>query len=175
MKVLFSFLVAIFVLSGCSTLQVDVDYDDSFDFKSQKTFVVVQSGRESSNGLFNDRVVDALNVDLKSKDYQEVSKRGADLVFVFHADVESKSDIRTDYQMMGYRGYRYSGMMMSTTSSYDYKEGTLVVDALNPKTQKIVWRAIATKEIRKYDTPQERTEAVNRVIKKLMEKFPTKI
>ena len=63
-------------------------------------------------------------------------------------------------------------MMMSTTSTYEYKEGTLVIDALDPKTQKIVWRATASKELQDKKTPQERTQAVNKVISDLMKKFP---
>ena len=57
----------------------------------------------------------------------------------------------TDYQMMGYGRYNrygFSPAMMSTTTAYNYKE------------------------IQKHDAPQERKEAVDRVITNLMQKFP---
>ncbi len=63
-------------------------------------------------------------------------------------------------------------MMMSTTHTYEYNEGTLIIDALNPQTQKIVWRGIGVKELRDNKTPKERTQAVNEAIKKIMTKFP---
>jgi len=116
---------------------------------------------------------------LNTKNYTEVSKEKADLVFVFHTDVQDKTDIQNDYQMIGYGGYGFTrgfgGGMVATTNAYNYTEGTLVVDAINPKTQKIVWRGIAKDELSAKDTPQEKTEYINHVVSKIIEKFPSKL
>lgn len=171
---IFSFIVSALLFIGCSTLDVSVDYDESYDFKSAKSFAVDNSVGNSQNTLFGERVVNALNSELTLKNYTKSSKEEADLIFVFHASAKEKSDVQTSIGMSGYRGYRYGGMMMSTTHTYEYKEGTLVVDALSPKTKKVVWRGIGVKELSEKETPQERTKAVNAAVKKIMEKFPTK-
>jgi len=172
MKKLVSLIIALFVISGCSTLEVGVDYDESFDFKQAKTFIIEHHNKESDDTLFNDRVINALTNELKLKNYKSSAKEEADLIFVFHVNVESKSDIQSDYQMMGYRRFGYGGAMVSTTSTYNYKEGTLVIDAMNPKTQKIIWRGTASKELKKQETPKQRREFVNKIVKELMKKFP---
>ncbi|MEA3371740.1 MAG: DUF4136 domain-containing protein [Campylobacterota bacterium] len=174
MMKIFSFIVSALLFVGCSTLDVSVDYDESYDFKSAKSFAVDNSVGSSQNTLFGERVVNALNSELTLKNYTKSSKEEADLIFVFHASAKEKSDVQTSIGMSGYRGYRYGGMMMSTTHTYEYKEGTLVVDALSPKTKKVVWRGIGVKELSEKETPQERTKAVNAAVKKIMEKFPTK-
>lgn len=158
---------------GCSRMDVSVDYDELFDFKTAKTFAVDNSMGKSQNSLFGSRATNALENELKLKNYKKVSKEEADLIFVFHASAKEKSDVQTSIGMGGYRGFRYGGMMMSTTHTYEYKEGTLVIDALSPKTKKVVWRGVGVKELRDKDTPAKRTEAVNRAVKKIMEKFPT--
>ena len=169
-----SFFVALLLFIGCSTLKVSVDYDESYDFEKVRTFAIDRTSQNPKNTLFEDRVTNALENELILKNYKKVSKEEADLIFVFHSSVKNKSDIQTSYGLSGYRGFRYGGMMLSTTHTYDYTEGTLVVDALSPKTKKIVWRGKGVKELRDKKTPAQRTEAVNAAVKKIMEKFPKK-
>ncbi|EDZ61332.1 hypothetical protein SMGD1_2517 [Sulfurimonas gotlandica GD1] len=169
----FSFLITTLLLFvGCSTLQVTTDYDDTFNFSKQKSFAVKHENKEGEDTLSNDRIIDSLEADLKLKGYKKVSQEEADLIFVFHVDVEKRSDIQTDYQMMGYGRYRYGGAMVATTSTYNYTEGTLIVDALNPKNEKIVWRAIGVAELKEQKTPQKRKEYIEGIIKKMMSSFP---
>ena len=171
-KILTFFMIG-FIFFGCSRMDVSVDYDESYDFKSVKTFVVDSSTENSKNTLFTNRVVNALENELELKNYKKTSKENADLIFVFHSSAKEKSDIQTSFGLSSFGGRRYgTGMMMSTTNTYEYTEGTLVIDALNPKNKKIVWRGIGVKELKEKDTPVQRTEAVNAAIKKIMEKFP---
>ena len=172
-----TFVLSLLLLVGCSTLNVSVDYDETYDFKNVKSFAIDIAASNSKNTLFNERVFNALKNDLELKNYKNSTKEDADLIFVFYVSVKDKQSIHTSYS--GYGGYRRygglgGGMMMSTTNTYEYQEGTLVIDALSPKTKKIVWRGVGVKELKDYDTPAQRTEAVNKAVKKIMEKFPTK-
>lgn len=169
-------LLIVLLMTGCSTLSVNVDYDESFDFSKAQKFTVLHEYKVSENSLQNDRIIQALKNNLIAKNYTNATEDTADLIFVFYTDVKDKTQINQDNYRIGFGfGSRHSGMMMSTsggTSTYKYTEGTLVVDALHPKTKKIVWRAIATKELGEKSTPREKTEAINKIINKVMEKFP---
>ena len=168
-----TFIVLTFVFFGCSTVEVNIDYDDSYDFKKVKTFAVDSSFDKSGNSLFKDRVVNALENELELKKYKKVSIDKADLIFVFNSSIKDKADIHTSYGVSRYRGYRYGGMMIETTNTYEYTEGTLIIDALDKKTKKIVWRGIGIKELKNKKTLKERTEAINKSINKIVEKFPS--
>jgi len=173
MMKLLSLLMTTLLFVGCSTLDVSVDYDESFDFKSAKTFVIDSSSKSSKNTLFGDRVVNALEKELELKNYEKASKGNEDLIFVFHFATKDKSDVQTSFGLSSFGGYRYgTGMMMSTTNTYEYTEGTLVIDVVNPKTKKTVWRGVGVKELKSQDSPAKRTEAVNKAVKVIMEKFP---
>lgn len=174
MKNIIFTVVAILFLSACSSLRVNVDYDTEFDFTAQKSFSVVHHNKEGEDTLFNDRLIEALVADLSEKSYNKVEQKSADLIFVFHTDVENKVDIDTDYTMVGYRSYIYGGHMMATTRTYQYQEGTLIIDALNPKDNKIVWRGIATDVLKTHKNPAERVKYINNVIKETMKDFPSK-
>lgn len=178
MKYFLSTLVTLLIFTGCSQVQVNVDYDDSFNFSAQKTFVIIEEKKEGSNTLYIDRVISALESTLESKNYTKASKDNADLIFVFHTDITSKSDINTDYQRVGFGMYRYGGGMggmVSTTSTYNYDEGTLMIDALSPKTKNIVWRGVGQTEVKKQETPQEKRKYINSIVTKIMAKFPSQI
>jgi len=170
-QVIFTVLIAL-VFSACSTLTVNVDYDPEFDFASQNTFAIVHYNKEGDDTLFNDRFVNALEADLLAKNYIKKEKDVADLIFVFHVNVENKIDIDTDYVGLGYRRYGYGGHVRMTT--YEYEKGTLVIDALNPKDNKIVFRSIATDILKTHKTPQKRTQYLNNVVKEAMKDFASK-
>ena len=172
-KSLQTIILSCILFAGCSNIDVSVDYDQTYNFSNVKTFSINETFKESEDTLFNDRVVNALKNELNSKNYSLVPKDSANLIFVFYANLKDKTMIYADSSIYGYRGYRYGGMMMSSTYTYEYTEGTLVIDALNPKTKKIIWRGIGVKEITKNKTPQEKIEAINKAVKEIMDKFPT--
>jgi len=173
MKNIILIIISLFVFIGCSTLKVSVDYDPGFNFESKNKFAIVHHNKEGEDTLLNDRIISALEPQLESRSYVKVAKEEADLIFVFHTNAESKVDIDTDYRMVGYGGYRYGGQMIATTRAYQYTKGTLIIDALNPKDKKVVWRGIATDTLKEYDSPQEREQYINEVIQELIMDFPS--
>ena len=174
MKKVVILIMSVLMFLGCSSLRVNIDYDPSYTFVQQKSFAIAHNTKEGEDTLLNDRITSALEQELKNKGYVKVEKDKADMVFVFHTDVQSKTDIHTDYVRVGYRGYRYGGGMVAQTSTYTYTKGTLIIDALTPENKKIVWRAVTTDVLSQRDTPQERTLYINHVVKETMKKFPNK-
>jgi len=187
MKNIFATLCLVLFLGGCSTLKVDVDYDANYDFKNKTEYAIVYNPKESDNTLVTDRIKEAIKTQLDAKNYVEVEKSQADLIFVFHVNVTQRSDIRTDYERIGYSGYGYGGawgyrgfggygggtMIVERPSVYRWKEGRLVIDALNKKSKKIVWRGIVKDELSsKSSTVQEKKQYINSVVKKLFKQFP---
>jgi len=172
MRWIFTLFLSFFMV-GCSTLEVNVDYDEGFDFAKVKSFKVMHNVQEGESTLVNDRITKAIESELEQKGYVKATK-DVDLVFVYHYNAKDKVDIRTDYQMVGYGSFGYGGAMVARTNTYNYTEGTIIIDALNPKTKKIVWRSVGTLELQEKETPQEKREYVNKIIKEMLEKYPKK-
>jgi len=164
-------LITLFI-SACSTLTTSVDYDTHYNFEKIRTFSIVHKTKEGENTLTNERIEKALTSVLNAKGLKKVSPENADLVFLYHTNVQNKTDIYTDYQMVGYG--RYGGMVISTPRTYNYDEGKLIIDAYNPKTNKTVYRVVAIDELPEKKTPQEREEYIQKIINKTLETFPPK-
>jgi len=174
LKYIVTVLLVLVMGLGCSSLRVSVDYDPEFDFDAAHNFIVVHHNKMGEDTLFNDRLIEALDTELRLKGYSKGAKQDTDLVFVFHTNVESKTDIDTDYTMVGYGRYGYGGGMVATTRTRTYNKGTLIIDAMNPKDMKIVWRGVATDILKTHDNPKERKAYINKVVKETMQSFPTK-
>jgi len=173
-----------FLFVGCSTLKVSIDYDTAYNFDGKTKYSIIYNDKESDNSLVIDRIKSAIKESLAKHSYTEVSKDKADLIFIYHVNVTHRSDIRTDYERVGYSGYGYGfgyggygggygTRIVAVPSTYRWKEGRLIIDALNPTTGKIVWRGVVSDELtRSETTPAEKTEYINKVVSKLLKKFP---
>ena len=168
----FLFLLITLLFGACSTLEVQNDYDPSYDFSKVKSFAIVHKQKEGEDGLTIKRIENALAKALRSKSLVQTEPQKADLVFLFHLNVTSKTEIYSDYQMVGYS--RYGGIVMSTPRSYNYGEGKLIIDAYDPNINQTVYRVVLVDEIKQRKTPQEREYYINEAIKKALKDFPPK-
>lgn len=172
-----SFLPILFLLfAACSTLQVQSDYDPDFDFKTLKRFAVVKQTANGISSLTSERIAAALEEAFKEKGYQKAEREKADFLVLYHTDVREKSQVVTDYQAAGlypYYGYYRAPMMVPVQREYNYTEGKIIVDALNPNGNKIFWRGVATDRLHSYDTPEEREAYIRETTEKILKAFPS--
>ncbi len=179
MRVIIAFL-SLLLLSACSTMKIETDYSPEFAFDTLSTFTVVHKDKEADNTLTTSRIIDAIDDDLTSKGHKAVKRSAPDYYVLFHTDVRSKTKIDTDYQSLGMypyrygRGYGYGGRTTATTRVYTYDEGKLIVDIVDPKQNKIIWRGIATDRLKSHDDPEQRRSYINEVITELLKNFPIK-
>lgn len=174
MKWIYAVFLTIFLV-GCSTVDVNVDYDQQFKFLEVNNFAVEHETKKGESNLVNDRITAANTQQITQKGYKNDSPAG--LIFNYYYKAQDKTDFQTSYGLGGGFGRIGwgGGMMVSTTDTYEYTEGTLIIDALDVKTKKIVWRGVGVLELQQQKTPQEKTKYVNSIVAKILEKFPSKI
>jgi len=165
-------ILSFFLFIGCSSIQVQTDYDPQVDLKPLNTFVVLERTQKGRNTLTEDRITRALEEVFTVKHYVNVKQKKADFFVIYHIDVQNKTRIDTDYQSMGLYPYGYGGAMIATSRTVDYKEGRLIIDIMNPKTKKIIWRGMAVDQIKSFKTPQERNDYIKKVVEKILKTFP---
>ena len=90
-----------------------------------------------------------------------------DFLVAFHTGVQDKTDV----QSWGY-GYGYWGMGGGGVSTINYQEGTLILDFINPKTKKLIWRGVGKKVVSQKATPEKREKGINDAVEKILNQFP---
>jgi len=162
---------------SCSpTVKVTTDYDHAANFSEYKTFAVydLKAQQGQVNQLNVDRVAKAIRNEMLAKGFTESSN--PDLKVNAVSILKNKTQVTADTNFYGYGGmyrpYGYwgGGAMMgggtTTFNSYDYVDGSLVIDIVSTKTDKLVWQGIGNAEIdSKPDNPEQ---FINDAIKKIL-------
>ncbi|MFB9078223.1 DUF4136 domain-containing protein [Flavobacterium procerum] len=166
---------------SCSpTVKVTTDYDHSANFSEYKTFAVydLRAQEGQVNQLNIDRVTRAIRNEMLAKGFTESSNPDLKVNAVSILKNKTSVSANTDFYGYGgmYRPYGYwgGGAMMgganTTFNTYDYVDGSLVIDIVSTKTQKLLWQGIGNAEIdSKPDNPEE---FINTSIKKILADFP---
>lgn len=168
-------ILLVSMFNACSSLKVSRDYDTSFDMSRLKTFYLISNSEKLRDTLTINRLNKAIKNELKLKGYEETAREGADFLVYYHIDIKNKTQVVTDYQSIGMYPYRYRGMMVPTTRTYNYDEGQLIIDMINPENSNIIYRLSAKDQLKSLDTPQQRSKYINKVIKEILKDFPKRV
>ena len=158
------------LLMSCSNeLRVYSDWDRDYDINKFKTYAwASKTDMESKNNplyyneLTDKRIKNIINTQLPPKGLALASEN-ADIIVHYHIVVDDKTAFTTD-------PYGLYGPYWTRTGYYQYKEGTLIIDFMDSKTNNLVWRGWAVSIID--DNSEEiREETLMIAITKILEHF----
>jgi hypothetical protein len=171
-------LAAAAVLTGCSSLSVNYDYDTKADFTQYRTYAwmartdalpadAAEAQRRSD--LLDRRIRSAIDAEMKDRGFVE-DAAAPDVLVIYHVGMQDKIQV-TDW------GYNYSpyywGYGGRQVDVYQYQEGTLIIDVVDAGTKNLVWRGTGTKVIESTPrTPEEMQARIDKIVDKIMQSFP---
>jgi len=160
--------------SACSTVRISTDYDPTVDFSRYRTFTL-KHGTAANNPIVVDRLDRALAAAITSKGLSRVAEDG-ELSIVSHFNTGKETQINTTtFGYRGWSGWRWGGYGMGAetiTSVEEIPTGTVVVDAVDAKSGKAVWRGIAKDRISTSGTPEDYEEQAKEAARQLFANFP---
>jgi hypothetical protein len=171
-------VIAAALLSGCTGMSVNSDYDDSRDFSSYRTFSFISdhpllmSQTAPVNPLFEGRVMTAIRDTLTAQGMRYVDDRkNADVVVSFTLGARDKIQV-TSYPT-AYRGaWGWGGSYHhENVDVRNYTQGTLAIDLFDVKKKSPVWHGWAVKTITSADYKNP-TSTINNVIEAILAKYP---
>ena len=57
-------------------------------------------------------------------------------------------------------------------SAYEFEEGSLILDFVDPESNKLIWRGSAKAQIDSVDTPEKREKLINAAVNEILGKYP---
>ena len=164
-------LVLAFGLVACSSMTVSTDHDPAASFAQYKTFTVMPLEQFKDNPITGDRIKLAITQALQARGLTPATGT-ADLQVHLFAKLSKETQITSTGG--GYYGYGWHGWGggMSTTTVQDVAVGTLVVDLVDSKTEKPVWRGIVSDTISGSSTAKQKHEKLNYAMNQLFAKYP---
>jgi hypothetical protein len=165
------FILLIGLGTYCSTMRVNVDYDQDADFSQYKTYrwvshkPRVKPPRLIDHTLLEKRIKNAADAELGAKGFVKAMGDEPDFLVAFHIGAQNKVDV-THY------GYRYGprGRWWGRhTEVHRYKEGTLILDIVDASSKQLIWRGSARDAVHR---PQDLDEKLIEAVQKILEEFP---
>ena len=159
---------------GCTSIDVKTDFDQTVDFSRFKTFAFARmtdlnQGGVLDNSLLRHRIETGIERELRQKGLTQTDlDHNPDLLVHYWVGVKDKQLVQTTGPAYGRYGWGagYGGGV----STYEYREGTLVTDLVEPTKKTLVWRASMVADLK--DSVKENAELTNKAIKKAFENYP---
>ncbi len=162
-------LTAALLSAGCSTqLIVKHDYDNSVNFSQYSNYNWMDTaGSDGVNDLNDTRIRRAVERDLASKGYFKTTGGEPELLVTYELVVTEKEDVIT---------HNYDYWRGTPSETYVdisvYREGTLVVDIVDPTQNRVIFRGWATGVVQGELSPEQSEALINRAVGKILGKFP---
>lgn len=165
----------LFAYSCSPYIRVKYDYDQNLDFSGYHTYDWVTrpkghpaDAREAmlKNDLLEQRIKSAVNKTLAEKGLSQVSD-SPDIFVAYHTGVEDK--IKVVNWGYTYPSHYWGGRRVDV---YQYEEGTLIIDFIDAKSKRLVWRASASATLSKRAKPEEMDKNIKRAVSKMLSPFP---
>jgi hypothetical protein len=158
-----------------ATMTVSSHVDRSLDFAQYRTFdwgpsdaLPTGDPRLDGDPFFRDHVQGAVERGLAARRLELVASGTPDLLIHYHASSSQRIDVnRTD------QTYGYSGAAGSPPDIISYEAGTIVVDFIDPRTNRLVWRGWAQTNLEELLRDRERmAETIERAIDQMLRQLP---
>jgi len=173
--VYFGCLLIVFLYTACSSISVKTDYNPSVDFSTYKTyrwvdFKKMNDDQLAKNLLLRNRIIFAVDEELKKKGFILSEADDVDFIIVVHGSKEERMNISNWTGI-----YRYDPWMGPDGSNVDvsyYEQGTLVIDVVEAKEEDLVWRGLGTSVLKEYSDPESMQKAANEFVSRVLIDFP---
>ncbi|MEO8516546.1 MAG: DUF4136 domain-containing protein [Flavobacterium sp.] len=164
--------VVFFVITSCSSVRVNSDYDKTVNFSQYKTYAFHKSGVDKAeiSDLDKKRILRAIDTQLAAKGFTK-SETPDLLVNIFTKERE-RVDVNQYSAGWGYgwgygwNPYIWGGHSYVTTTT----EGTLYIDLIDAKNKELIWQGMGSGYLTQ-DT-NKKDERINEFVTKIIAEFP---
>jgi len=161
--------------AGCATLTASAHIEHGINFSGYVSYdwgrpdsLPTGDPRLDNNPFFNDYLQGAIEKGMAAKGYDRVvTGGGPDLLIHYHAAVNQKVDV---YEADRNNGYCYQDCQARVV---EYEQGTLVLDVVDARTNRVVWRGWAQDTFSGVIDDQDRLDQkVEAGVAKMMQLLP---
>ncbi len=165
-------IIALFLIMGCSSSKVVYDYDTKTDFSKYTTYYFFDDVGDGLNELDVKRFTRSIEGVLDSLQIRKSEKPS-----FFINVISEKSDVVGDDIGVGIGGGgRNVGIGISTGISLGGKKinERITLEFVDSDSNTLFWQGILDVKVREKIKPQDRVVLVDKMVKKILSKYPPK-
>jgi hypothetical protein len=174
------------MLAACAGIEVNTHYDPKAvsRLESFRTYAWLPQpeGKDPRvyNDIINSYIHQAVDQELQGRGYQLVdANANPDFRIGWQGAIDSKVDVSTvnSYYGYGWDPYwnpYYGGVGMPYTHVYEYEQGTIILDMVDAKANKLVWRGTAQAEVNENPSASRTQNRIGEAVHEMLSRFPPK-
>lgn len=171
MRIFFVSLL-ILVLAGCAS-NVVTDYDSGTVFGNYASWAFAQKGEgENFTSLDGGRIENAVERELNRKAMRKVDRSEADLLVTWQIVEEERLERSGVGLGFGFGTGNFGWGLSSAPPIREIQEGKLVVELVDTKTERVVWRAASRRYLNENQSSETRRKLIDEVVADMFEKYP---
>lgn len=172
---MYRFLLPLFLLLlvGCAP-KAEIDYDPVYQSRAFTTFAIVHKSKTGYESLNEERIKEAITTELQDKGYAAAVEAAADFHVAFWS--VTQEDVPSNFSFGFGLGTFSRGLGTSVGTSHraSSDEEKMLIAMLDPKTQKVFWRAEFSKKQPEFTSPKQRSDYFNELVAEMLKEFPAK-
>ena len=163
-------------VTACAPLTVGSHVQRGLDFATYRTYdwgppdrFPAGDPRLDRNPFFKDHFEGAVERQMAARGFERAASGVPDVLIHYHASVTQRLDVnRVDREF----GYCYDESCQAKV--IEYEAGTLVLDIVDSRTNRLIWRGWAQANVKALlDNEDEVARRVNEAVKRMLERLPT--
>lgn len=167
-------IAAIAVTVGCASMSVSSHVEPGLDISPYHTFnwappdaLPTPDPRLQNNPFYKDHIEGAVERGLAARGFT-LNTQSPDLLIHYHAVIDRRIDVnRVDQE----RGYCFDDNCQGRV--FEYEAGTLVLDVVDAKTQRVIWRGWAQNTLEGVLDNEDRMAAqIEEGVRRMLARFP---
>jgi len=169
--------------AGCAGFSVSSDYDPQADFSGYRSWYWLPPSPTGDHRIDNDlvaaRIRRAVEASMAARGFAKTGTGEGDFGVGYHGAIQGKIDVQTIDRYYGYGpgwgryGAGYGGIATETYVD-QYDQATLILDVVDRRSQKLVWRGSGSARVVEDETPQRRDERARKIVDAILAEFPPK-
>jgi hypothetical protein len=168
---------AALLAAGCSSVNVQTQFDPGAEFAKYRTYawVTAPPGPQENPAMRSSRVyamvVGSIDTALPGKGFKRVATEASpEMLVAVHGFAQEKIEVSQYGYSYAYGPYGfYPAAVVPVTDVHQYREGTLLLDFVDAATKQLVWRGIATAVLSRDGVTQDQ---VDEAVKQLLAAYP---
>ena len=175
--------LALVALAACNPYTIKYDFDPAAPLATYKTFDWYKPKKDRVGdapprmaGFTDGRVRDAVERELSAKGLRRETSADPDLLLDYFPVYQNRSYTTHTRVGFGTGGWGWGARTsIGSSQRHRYKEGTIVLQMVDAKSNKLVWEGTAEGALTDLaGRPEEAQEAIAKAVKDLLAEFPPK-
>lgn len=169
-------LLALLVLSSCTSVRVLTDYDKNANFNAYKTYAFYKTGIDKAqiSDLDKKRILHAIDGEMSARGFTK-SENPDVLISIFTKERE-QVDIYNNYWRggfgWGWNPYFYGGPGMYGNQVSTRTEGSLYIDLIDAKDKQLVWQGKGVGSLYQTKKIEKKEARIKEFVSEILEAYP---